>query len=128
MRREGLSAGLRRLFGFAAGTTVLVAVCSVVLGLLLGADPRRSISVGLYGVGSLFVIVGVFYGVRPPVRTTGGGGSPGIFGSMAAGGGIARWADRDDIEESLGLSAVFVSIGLLLIVIGVAVDPRTRLV
>jgi hypothetical protein len=128
MRREGLSAGLRRLFGFAAGTTVLVAVCSVVLGLLLGADPRRSISVGLYGVGSLFVIVGVFYGIRPPVRTTGGGGSPGIFGSMAAGGGIARWADRDDIEESLGLSAVFVSIGLLLIVIGVAVDPRTRLV
>jgi hypothetical protein len=128
MRREGLSAGLRRLFGFAAGTTVLVAVCSVVLGLLLGADPRRSISLGLYGVGSLFVIVGVFYGIRPPVRTTGGGGSPGIFGSMAAGGGIARWADRDDIEESLGLSAVFVSIGLLLIVIGVAVDPRTRLV
>ena len=128
MRRDRLAAGLRRLAQFAAGTTVFVAVCSVVVGLLFGADLRRSISLGLYGVGSLFVIVGVFYGIRPPVRTTGGGGSPGIFGSLAAGGGIARWADRDDIEESLGLSAVFVSIGLLLIVIGVAVDPRTRLV
>ena len=113
---------------FAAGTTVFVAVCSVFVGLLFGADLRRSISLGLYGVGSLFVIIGVFYGIRPPVRTTGGGGSPGIFGSLAAGGGIARWADREDIEESLGLSAVFVSIGLLLIVIGVAIDPRSRLV
>ncbi len=128
MRREKLAAGLRRLFGFAAGTTAVVAVLSVVVGVLLGADPRRSIALGLYGVGSLFIIVGVFYGVRPPVRTTGGGGSPGIFGSLAAGGGIARWADKDDIEESLGLSAVFVSIGLLLIVIGIAIDPRTRLV
>jgi hypothetical protein len=128
VRRDKLVAGLRRLFGFAAATTVLVAVISVVVGLLLGSDPRRSISVGLYGVGSLFVIVGVFYGVRPPVRTTGGGGSPGIFGSLAAGGGIARWADKEDIEESLGLSAVFVSIGLLLIVIGVGIDPRSRLV
>jgi hypothetical protein len=128
MRRDRLAAGLRRLAQFAAGTAVLVTVCSVAVGLVLGADLRRSISLGLYGVGSLFVIVGVFYGIRPPVRTTGGGGSPGIFGSLAAGGGIARWADREDIEESLGLSAVFVSIGLLLIVIGVAIDPRSRLV
>jgi hypothetical protein len=128
MRRDRLVAGLRRLVGFAAATTVVVAVLSVLAGLLLGAGPRRSISVGLYGVGSLFIVVGVFYGVRPPVRTTGGGGSPGIFGSLAAGGGIARWADKEDIEESLGLSAVFVSIGLLLIVIGAAIDPRTRLV
>ena len=128
MRRDRLVAGLRRLFGFAAATTAVVAVLSVLAGLLLGSGPRRSISVGLYGVGSLFIVVGVFYGVRPPVRTTGGGGSPGIFGSLAAGGGIARWADKEEIEESLGLSAVFVSIGLLLIVIGAAIDPRTRLV
>jgi uncharacterized membrane protein HdeD (DUF308 family) len=128
MRRDKWVAGLRRLFGFAAGTTVVVAVLSLIAGLLLGSDPRRSISVGLYGVGSLYVVVGIFYGVRPPVRTTGGGGSPGIFGSLAAGGGSARWADREDIEESLGLSAVFVSIGLLLIVIGAAIDPRVRLV
>jgi hypothetical protein len=128
MRRDKLVAGLRRLFGFAAATTVVVAVLSLVAGVLLGSGARRSISVGLYGVGSLFVVVGIFYGVRPPVRTTGGGGSPGIFGSLAAGGGIARWADREDIEESLGLSAVFVTIGLLLIVIGAAIDPRVRLV
>jgi hypothetical protein len=128
MRRGKLVAGLRRLLGFAAGTTVVVAVLSLAAGLLLGSGPRRSISVGLYGVGSLFIVVGVFYGVRPPVRTSGGGGSPGIFGSLAAGGGIARWADKEDIEESLGLSAVFVSIGLLLIVVGAAIDPRARLV
>jgi hypothetical protein len=128
MRRGKLVAGLRRLLGFAAGTTVVVAVLSLAAGLLLGSGPRRSISVGLYGVGSLFIVVGVFYGVRPPVRTSGGGGSPGIFGSLAAGGGIARWADKEDIEESLGLSAVFVTIGLLLIVVGAAIDPRARLV
>src|SRR5689334_3668547 len=101
MRRDRLAEGLRRLFGFAAGTTVVVAVLSAAAGLLLGSGLRRSVSVGLYGVGSLFVLVGVFYGVRPPVRTTGGGGSPGIFGSLAAGGGRARWADKEDIEESL---------------------------
>ena len=123
-----MAAGLRRLFGFAAGTGLVVAGFGVVLGLLLHADVRRSIALGLYGVGSLFVVVGVFYGIRPPVRTTGGSGSPGIFGSLASGGGTARWADRDDIEESLGASAVFVAIGLLLIVLGVAIDPRSRLV
>jgi hypothetical protein len=41
---------------------------------------------------------------------------------------MARWADPEEVRESIGLSAVFVSIGLLLIVIGVAVDPRNRLV
>jgi hypothetical protein len=128
MRRDKLVAGLRRLLGFAAGTTVVVAVLSLAVGLLLGSNARRSVSVGLYGVGSLFVVVGIFYGVRPPVRTTGGGASPGIFGSLAAGGARARWADREDIEESLGLSAVFVGIGLLLIVVGAAIDPRVRLV
>ncbi len=128
MRRAGLAAGLRRLLGFAGGTTVVVAAVSLVVGLLLGASARRSISVGLYAIGALFVVVGLFYGVRPPVRTTGGGGSPGIFGSLAAGGGMARWADPHEVRESIGLSAVFVSIGLLLIVIGVAVDPRSRLV
>jgi hypothetical protein len=128
VRRAGLAAGLRRLLGFAGGTTVVVAAVSLVVGLLLGASARRSISVGLYAIGALFVVVGLFYGVRPPVRTTGGGGSPGIFGSLAAGGGMARWADPEEVRESIGLSAVFVSIGLLLIVIGVAVDPRNRLV
>jgi hypothetical protein len=127
VRGAKVAAGLRRLFGFAAGTAVVVALCSLAAGLLLGADLRRSVAVGLYGVGSLFIIVGVFYGIRPPVRTTGGGGSPGIFGSLAAGGGRARWADREEIGESLSLSAVFVTLGLLFIVIGVGVDPRSRL-
>jgi hypothetical protein len=128
VRPAGLGSGLRRFFGFAAATVIGVVICSLIAGLLLGADLRRSIAVGLYGVGSLFVIVGVFYGIRPPVRATGGGGSPGIFGSLAAGGGRARWADSDDIRESLGLSALFVTSGLLLIVIGAGIDPRSRLV
>jgi hypothetical protein len=127
MRKRQLTAGLRRFGGFVLGTAVAVAVGSIIAGLLFHSELRRAIALGFYVVGSLFIVVGFFYGVRPPVRMTGeGGATPGFLGSLASAGGSARWADRDDLEASLGASAVFVAIGLVLVVIGVAVDPRNR--
>jgi hypothetical protein len=129
MRGRELAAGLRRLAVLVAGTAVATAIASLVFGLLLHAELRRALAIGFYAVGSLFVVIGFFYGTRPPVRTTGGGGGgPGPLGSLAAGGGSARWADRHDVEDSLSASAVFVVTGLVLVAVGVVCDPRTRLV
>jgi hypothetical protein len=126
-RAERYAAGLRRLLVLIAGLDALTAAVSLVLGLLLGAGVRRSLAVGFYLVGSVLLVVGVLYGIRPPVRTTGGQGSGGLFGSLAAGGGGARWASADDLRDSLSSSAVFITLGMACLAVGVAVDPRDGL-
>jgi hypothetical protein len=126
-RLERYAAGLRRLLILIAGLDAITAVGSLVLGLLLGADLRRSVAMGFYLVGSGMLVVGVLYGVRPPVRTTGGHGSGGLLGSLAAGGGSARWASAEDLRDSLSSSAVFLTLGMACLAVGVALDPRDRL-
>ncbi|HET7170776.1 MAG TPA: hypothetical protein VFI18_03995 [Gaiellales bacterium] len=126
-RWQRYAAGLRRLLLLIAGLDALTAVVSLVLGLLLGAGIRRSLAMGFYLVGSLLLVVGVLYGIRPPVRTTGGQGSGGLLGSLAAGGGSARWASAEDLKDSLSSSALFITLGMACLAVGVAVDPRDGL-
>ena len=40
---------------------------------------------------------------------------------------VLRWASQDEREDSLNLSAVFIALGFVLIVIGVAADSRYSL-
>ena len=40
---------------------------------------------------------------------------------------MLRWATPAEQEETINMSAVFVAIGLTLIVLGVAADPRYKL-
>lgn len=118
---------MRRLAGLVGGVAGVTTVLSLVFGVLLGAELRRALAVGFYVSGCILVVVGFFFGVRPPVRTTGEGPPASFLGSLAAGGGTARWATADDLKDSLSASAVFVFLGLLMIAIGVLVDPRDRL-
>jgi hypothetical protein len=122
-----LRAGLRRLATLVAAAAVLTALGSLVFGLLLHAELLHAVAIGFYGAGSVFVVVGFFYGIRPPVRATGEGAGPTVLGSAAAAGGRARWADRHDVEDSLASSALFVVLGFALILLGVVFDPRNRL-
>lgn len=109
------------LVGTAGGT----AVCSLALGLAFGSSLSRALSVGFYLVGSSLLILGFFAGNRGPVRVQGDPGF-GMFGFFRN--RRLRWATGTEQFESLSISAVFVVLGLLLILLGVLTDTRYKLV
>ena len=101
-----------------AGIAGITGLLSVLGGLLGGGSVDRAVAVGFYLVGSFMLIAGFFIGNRGPVRPKGTG--PTFFGSR-----IMRWATPLEREESLNESALFVALGFVLILIGVAVDSRS---
>src|SRR5712691_4918174 len=115
----------RRFVLLLAGTACGTAVCSLALGLAFGSSVGRSLSLGFYIVGSFLLISGFFVGNRGPVRVKGdpGFGQFGIFRNRRL-----RWATGSEQLESLSLSAVFVVLGLVLILLGVLADTRYKLV
>ena len=135
-RRSGLRAdgeapgelveGLRRFALVVAGTAVVVtAVLSLDLGLLVASSALRSLSVGFYMAGALCLLLGFFFGTRPPVRQD---GDAGAFGELLRRVlrpriGAVRHGMRSS-EESISSSAVFVSLGLVLLLFGVLFDRR----
>jgi hypothetical protein len=116
-----LVAALRRLtivFAVLFGGTVVV---SALLGLLFGATAQRSVSLGLDLVGSFFLVIGFFVGVRGPFRLSGGD-------STAPGNRFVRWAQPDERVETINVSALFVTVGFVLVLAGLAIDPRYSLI
>jgi hypothetical protein len=115
-----LRAAARRFLVLLVGIAGATALLSLLGGLVGGSSPNRALAVGFYLVGCFLLIAGFFIGNRGPVRPKGTG--PMLFGSR-----IMRWATPLEREETLNESALFVALGFVLIVIGVAVDNRTGL-
>lgn len=116
-----LLAALRRL-----ATIVALAVgAGCLLGLAIAGvshDPlRRGLALGLYVSGAGLAAFGVLLGSRPPVRGKGDGGFIGLGRWM--GGGV-RFATREEHDQAINLPALFVTVGVLLILIGFGVDTR----
>ena len=116
-----LLAAARRFFTLLAGIAAATAALSALLGLAVGAGINRSISLGFYLVGSLMLVAGFFIGNRGPARLQ-GEEHGGFLGPRRV-----RWATREERVVTLNESAVFVSLGFLLIVIGLLVDSRVKL-
>ena len=116
-----LVAALRRLFVLVFALAAVTAVVSLVIGTLAGAGISRSVSVGFYLVGSFWLIAGFFVGNRGPVRLKSDIGVS-LFGSR-----FMRWATPEEREETINTSAVYVALGLALIILGVLADARHRL-
>jgi hypothetical protein len=118
-----LAAGRRFLGLFLLATAITLAV-SLAIGLPLGASVARTVSVGFYAVGSFLLISGFFVGNRGPVRLKRSGeGGPFLLGSR-----FVRWATPEEREETINLSAIFVVLGFVLILVGVVADNRYDLV
>jgi hypothetical protein len=101
------------------------AVVSTLLGLLLRASLPRSIALGFYLVGCFLLLAGFFFGNRGPVRPK---GDPDLGGPLLPSAKRRlRWATREEHEESINSSAVFVLLGFVLILLGAASDNRHAL-
>jgi len=120
-----LLAALRRLVGLLALATVVAGAGSLALGALAGVSLTRSLSLGFYAVGSFLLLAGFFVGNRGPVRMrseSAGTVFPlGQFANRRLG-----WATRDEQHETMGYSAVFIVLGFLLVLFGLAFD-RARI-
>jgi hypothetical protein len=125
-----LLAGLRRLVVLLAVVAGLTIGLSLLVGLALGSSAGRAVATGLYVVGSFFLVVGVLSGIRGPVRPKGDDEGRdavgGLFGVGISSRGI-RTASDDERSDATSTSWLFLTLGLLLLVLAVAVDGRTRL-
>jgi hypothetical protein len=111
-----LAGGTRRLLALAAGISVATALVSLTLGALFQASVHRSLSVGFYVIGSALIAIGCVHGLRGPIRFS-DSSRPFAFERSAI-----RWASREEQEESLASSALFVVLGFTLLLIGVLTD------
>ncbi len=123
-----LAAG-RRFVLLAGGAILVVGLVSVALGALLGNAASRSAATGLYVVGGFVILVGVFAGVRGPLRARGGDEDQqalgGLFGVGIFATGI-RMATADEKADARATTWLFLALGLAMIVVGAIVDPRTN--
>jgi Na+/melibiose symporter-like transporter len=121
-------AALRRLTFLVALASVLTTVASVLLGLLVGASLDRSVALGFYGLGCFLMVSGFFVGNRGPARVKSETAEPSMLPLLGFGGRRLRWATPEEQYETMNNSAVFIVLGLILVLIGVAVDSRQSLV
>lgn len=118
-----LLAAARRFFLLLVGSSAAVTVVSLLFGALAGASVDRSVAIGFYFAGSALLIVGFFAGNRGPTRLKQGGPEPvSLFRNR-----VVRWATLQEQEEAINVSAVVLSLGFVLVLVGVAVDGRHSL-
>jgi hypothetical protein len=121
-------AALRRLALLIVGCCAVTVVGSALLGLLVGASLDRSVALGFYGVGCFLMVAGFFVGNRGPSRVKSEEGQGAAMPFPFMGGRRLRWASADEQNETINNSAVFIVLGLILVVIGVLVDSHHSLV
>jgi hypothetical protein len=111
-----LVAGVRRFLAILGGVAAVTGIVSLAVGVLAGADLTRSLALGYYLVGAVLLIGGFFVGNRGPVRAKRNQPIP-VFGTR-----FVRWATTEELDEAINTSAVYVSLGFALILVGVLAD------
>ena len=115
-----LIAAARRFTVLLVSVSAAIAVCSLAIGAVGGFSLNRSLATGFEVFGSLLLVLGFFVGNRGPVRLK-GEAAP-FFGPR-----FLRWATPDEFRSTISESAIFIVLGLVVIVIGLAIDARYRL-
>jgi hypothetical protein len=122
VERAVFVAGIRRFLIVFFVAVLGVGLFSLVVGIVLGAHPVRSIALGYYLAGAVLLIAGFFIGNRGPVRAHRNQPIP-ILGAR-----FVRWATFDELQETINSSAVYVSLGFALILVGLVADTIWQLV
>ncbi len=122
-----LLAALRRLSLVVVLAVGVTAAGSLLIGALLGSALDRSLSLGFYFVGSFLLVAGFFVGNRGPARVKSETAGPSILGFGMYGERRLRWATPGEQLETIRSSGVFISLGVMLILIGTIVDSRHSL-
>src|SRR3954451_15652212 len=112
-------AALRRLTLLVVGCSLGIAAISALFGALLGASPDPAISLGFYGLGCFLMVAGFFVGNRGPARVKSESARGTMIPIPGVGSRALRWATREDQHETINNSAVFIMLGLILVLIGV---------
>jgi uncharacterized membrane protein HdeD (DUF308 family) len=116
VERAVLVAGIRRFLVVLGVAVVGVGLVSLVIGILLHAHLVRSIALGYYLSGALLLIAGFFVGNRGPVRAHRNEPIP-LLGAR-----FVRWATFEELQETINSSAVYVTLGFALILVGLVAD------
>jgi hypothetical protein len=111
-----------RFLRLLVGVSAVTALGGLAVGAIAGESLDRSISVGFYVVGSFLLVAGFFVGIRGPVRPK--NAEDGFALAPFLGSRSVRWATREEQQETINLSAIFVVVGFVLVMIGIAVDSR----
>jgi len=102
-------------------TSGVIALCALSIGLLTGGSLNRALARGFEGFGCLLLLLGFFLGNRGPVRLK--GEAQPFFGPR-----FLRWATPEEHTSTISESAIFIVVGVLIILIGLLVDNRYELV
>jgi hypothetical protein len=112
--RRGLKRLAKLITALCVGTTVL----SLLVGYAAGTGALRAVSLGFMLVGSFLFTAGAAFGLRGGVRT-----------ARRADGTVAGVrVDRMQGLEMMNVSAVFVGIGIALVLVGVVLHPHVHLI
>lgn len=122
-----LLAALRRIVVIVVVVCGVTAGASLVLGALAGDDLGRSVAVGFYLAGAAVLVGSFIFGLRGPVRRQYPEGEQrkGLLPPLPTG---IRKATHLERTESRRSSLLLFAFGILLVVIGAAVDPTHSLV
>lgn len=126
-----MRAAARRIAVLVAAVTLLTVVASALAGLALGSALDRAISTGLYLVGCFLIVLGFFAGVRGPLRPKGSDEEREPIGALLGIGIFATGARASTAEERVDARAtawLFIGLGFALLLVGLVVDGRVRLV
>ena len=125
-----MRAAARRIVVLFGSAVVAIGVVSGLIGVAFGSSVLRGAATGLYLVGCFLVVLGVFAGVRGPLRPSGSDDGGDAIGSMLGVGIFSkgvRHATSDERADARATAWLFLAMGLTMIFVGIALDPRTRL-
>ena len=121
-------AALRRLVLLMLGAIGLTVAVSLFFGLLAGGSLTRAIVLGFYLAGCFLLICGFFVGNRGPTRVKSEQAGPVVVPFIGIGSRRLRWASLSEQNETINNSAIFISLGLVLVVLGIVLDSRQSLI
>jgi hypothetical protein len=113
-------AGVRRFVVILVVLSAVTAAVALLFTALGGWSADRGVAIGFDLVGVFFLAAGFFVGNRGPARLK--GASALFFGAREV-----RWATTAEREAALSDSAIFIAVGVAMILIGIVVDSRYSL-